>query len=265
MRWRRWRDYEPRPRRPKASRLSTQDLEKLARQLNAAVSRSPVLTGLGVHVRAARGRFYVERDLGDRQLSWGRITPVVERGPLLLERERRADQWYEVARGGVQKIIKTIAGDTRGTFHGLGHLDAALRAASRAERPCRVEPRGEDFVDVDSGQPCSAPEALFHYFGVPLQVLTQPRAWYAYHRTPFIVEHTPDRTRVLVRFCSGSLTGGAIVGTCLYVRHDPEPGTADGVSAAAPVWAAYTIRPNASTDIAAAESWLRKRKWRSWS
>ena len=51
MGWGRHRDYAPRPRRPKANRLSQEELEKLARQMNAAVGRSPVLTGLGVQVR----------------------------------------------------------------------------------------------------------------------------------------------------------------------------------------------------------------------
>ena len=264
MGWGRHRDYAPRPRRPKANRLNQEELEKLARQMNAAVGRSPVLTGLGVQVRAERGRFYVARSAPTRSVVWGRITPVVEDGPLLLECERRTDQWYEVARGGVQKMIKTIAGDTRGTFHGLGYLDTALRQAQRAGRTPRVEPRGEDFVDGDSGKRCSAQEALFLYFGVPLAVLIQPRGWYIYHRTPFIVEYTPDRSRVLVCFCSSSFLGGNIVGTCLYVRHDPAPGSAED-DQESPVWAAYTIRPSASQDITTAEAWLHMRKWRSWS
>ena len=33
MGWGRHRDYAPRPRRPKANRLSQEDLEKLARQM----------------------------------------------------------------------------------------------------------------------------------------------------------------------------------------------------------------------------------------
>jgi hypothetical protein len=46
--------------------LKKDQLEELARKLNAAVNRAPVLAGLGVQVRTARGRFYVERVLGDR-------------------------------------------------------------------------------------------------------------------------------------------------------------------------------------------------------
>ena len=67
MGWRRWRDYEPRPRRPAVTKLNPDQLADLARKLNAAVSRSPVLAGLGVRVRAERGRFYVERVRGDRR------------------------------------------------------------------------------------------------------------------------------------------------------------------------------------------------------
>lgn len=265
MRWRRWSDYEPRPRRPKVTKLNKDQLGDLACKLNAAVSRSPVLAGLGVRVRAERGRFYVERVRGDRAVQWGRITPVVNDGPLLLECEGRSNQWYEVARGSLPKVVKTLARDSRGTFHGLGELDASLRAAKRGLTRQEVRPAGDGFVYAATRRPCTAQEASFHYFGLPLDVLIQPRIWYIYHRTPYIVEYTPDHSRVLVRFCGGTLSGDSILGTCLYARHGPEP-DADAPDVGEQArWAAYTIRPNASDTIAAAEAWLIKRKWKPWT
>jgi hypothetical protein len=85
MGWRPWQDYAPRPKR-----LGREELEQLARQMTAAVDRSPVRSGLGVRIRTQRGRFYVERGAGERAVRWGRITPVLENGPLLLECERGA-------------------------------------------------------------------------------------------------------------------------------------------------------------------------------
>ena len=40
-------------------------------------------------------------------------------------------------------------------------------------------------------------------------------------------------------------------GTCLYALVDGH-------------WSCYSIRPNASADITAAETWLRKRSWQAW-
>ena len=42
------------------------------------------------------------------------------------------------------------------------------------------------------GETCSAQEALFHYFGLPLDVLVEPSEWYSYHRKPTIVEANKD-------------------------------------------------------------------------
>ena len=48
---------------------------------------------------------------------------------------------------------------------------------------------------------------------------------------------------MLVRFGAMSSSGESFGGTCLY---------------------AYRIRPSESRDIASAETWLAKRKWRQW-
>lgn len=110
-------------------RLGTEQQAELLRKLTAEIKRSPLLAGLDVQVRSGRGRFYVERRLDQGPELWARITPLAEGGQLLLERERRQNRWYGVARGGAKKLIAAIAGDTVGTFHGLGSIDASLREA----------------------------------------------------------------------------------------------------------------------------------------
>ena len=57
--------------------------------------------------------------------------------------------------------------------------------------------------------------------------------------------------RVLVRFTAESWSGESFGGTCLYLKRLGD-------------WAAYTIRPNQSQNIANAEAWLVKRNWKSW-
>src|SRR5438067_7817180 len=117
MRWR--RNWSVRPPRPKVHHLPAGEQKKLLAQMAKEIARSPVLSGFGIQVRFLRGRFYVERPLPSGVEVWARITPLTD--DLLLEVERRS--WKEVARGLAQKLIKVIAGDTRGTFHGLGSLD----------------------------------------------------------------------------------------------------------------------------------------------
>ena len=91
------------------------------------VAASPVLEGIGLQVRVQRGRIYLERRLGEGDEAgveaWGRITPLAGSNALLLEQERHRGSWCEIDRGSARKLIKTIAGDTKGTFHGLGALD----------------------------------------------------------------------------------------------------------------------------------------------
>ena len=94
-------------------------------------------------------------------------------------------------------------------------------------------------------------EVEYHYFGLPICVIAQPAAWYSRHRTPHIVECSEDRTRVLVRFIASSWSGETFGGTCLYLKQEG-------------AWKAYTIRPNQSDNIAAAERWLIRRRWRPW-
>lgn len=149
--------------------------------------------------------------------------------------------------------MQFVAGDTKGTFHGLGALDKSLRNATKLglER-LPVTPRGSgEFVYVETGKPCSVQEILYHFFGLPIHVIAQPSGWYSCHRTPEIVEVSGDRARVLVRFTAVSWSGESFGGTCLYLNRDER-------------WGAYTIRPNQSQSIATAEAWLVKRNWKSW-
>jgi hypothetical protein len=220
------------------------------------IASSPVLIGLGLHVRSQRGRFYLERPLGEGDSAgveaWGRITPLADSNDLLLEHEHRRGSWSEYERGSVGKLIRAVAGDTRGTFHGLGSLDKALRRAGKGLERLPVKRDGKTrFVYAEGGETCSVQEALFHYFGLPLDVLVEPSEWYSYHRTPTIVEANKEKGRVLVRFGAMSGSGEDFGGTCLYARRDGR-------------WAAYRIRPSESRDIATAEAWLEKRKWREW-
>ena len=188
------------------------------------------------------------------------------RGQYLLEREGRRSQYYEIAEGGVKKVIGAIASDTAGTFHGLGSLDAPLRKGSDCgDNEVVATAVGDDqlplFVDSKTARKCSAQEALHLFFGIPVEVLIEPRDWYVRHRRPVIMEYSPDHTRVLVQFCQTSLSGGAIIGTCLYLQHSAEESDAEPP---APEWNAYTIRPSASDTIASAEGWIIKRKWNPW-
>jgi hypothetical protein len=244
MRWR--RNWSARPPRPKVRRLSADEQEKLLAQMAKEIARSPVLSGFGIQVRFLRDRFYVERATPSRVEVWGRITPLVDE--MLLEVERRS--WNEVARGSAQRLIKVIAGDASGTFHGLGFLDNSLRNPGQGLTRLPMKLEGNKFIYTDTGEGCTVQEALFHFFGLPIGVIAQPVVWYSYHRTPRIVECAKDRTRVLVRFTAASLSG-SFGGTCLYAQRNG-------------FWGAYPIRPNESGSIASAEAWLVKRKWKAW-
>ena len=254
MRWQRrhWPEREP---RPSARTLSDEEKTKLLATMTKEVAASPVLTGLQLQVRSQRGRFYLERLLGEGDTAgvevWGRITPLADSADLLLEQEGRKGSWSEIARGSARKLIKTIASDIKGTFHGLGALDKVLRQVGKGLERVPVKQDGTAFVYAESGEVCSPQEALFHCFGLPLHVLVEPSEWYSYHRKPMIVEGSEDRSRVLVRFGAVSWSGESFGGTCLYACRDGR-------------WGAYRIRPSESRDIASAEAWLVRRKWQQW-
>lgn len=253
MRWGRdrWPGYIA---RPKLRRLTEKDLNEILAAMTRAVAASPVLLYLRVRVRSLRGRFYVERGSNDDEIPkvLGRITPLLEATDiLLLEVQGRSRSWREVAQGSAATLIRAIASDTKGRFHGLGSVDEVLRKSGKGLSRLPVQLKGKcQFVYTETGAVCTAQNALFHYFQLPLEVIAEPAVWYSYHRTPRIVEFSEDRTRVLVRFMAESLSG-TFGGTCLYAQQNEK-------------WAAYRIRPSESRDIASAEAWLVKRKWKEW-
>jgi len=252
MRWRRqWREREP---RPQVRRLSDDQKKRFLRIFSEGISSSPVLTTLNIRVRARRGRFYIERIWNDDEAdieTVGRVTPLISPAALLLEVERSKNDWFQVKRGPARKIIETIAEDTTGTFHGLGALDQSLKNGKGRKGRREVEMREDQkFFDKQTGEECTVQEALYHFFGVPIDVIAEPRVWYWYHRRPQIVEVSEDRQKVLVEFLAMSLRG-SFGGRCLYTIKDN-------------AWGAFIIRPNQSGSIPLAMRWLEKRKWRDW-
>lgn len=247
-----------RPARPKARSLKADEAEQVTATLQAAIDCSPVLRALGLHVRSLRSRFFLEWrwDPVDRpeEVSYGRITPLEEPpGELLLEVPYGRNQWSRAGTGSPEQLMRLVAGDTKGTFHGLGALDKWLRHAAKTghKRLPVLQSNPSEFTYAESGKPCSAQETLYHFFGLPIYIIAQPNGWYSCHRTPRIVEFSEDRTRVLVRFTATSWSGETFGGTCLYLRRGER-------------WGAYTIKPNQSHDIAMAEAWLARRNWASW-
>jgi len=239
--------------------LKADETERITAKLKAAIEESPVLMALGLQTRCLRSRFHLEwrwdpLDNPAEVSTYGRITPLDKSpGELLLEAPCGENQWSRVGAGSPKKIIGLVAGDTKGTFHGLGTLDKSLRAAAKAglERMAVTEGKPRHFLYTESGKPCSVQEVLYHFLGLPIHVIAQPSGWYSYHRTPDIEEFSEDRTRVLVRFTAESWSGETFGGTCLYLKREDR-------------WGAYPIKPNQSESITVAEAWLRKRNWVSW-
>src|SRR5208282_2695175 len=108
MRWRR-RDWPEREPRPEARTLLDEEKTTLLATMTKEVAASPVLMGLGLQVRSQRGRFYLERPLGEGDSggveAWGRITPLADSADLLLEQEGRKGSWSEIGRGSAHTLI----------------------------------------------------------------------------------------------------------------------------------------------------------------
>lgn len=107
------------------------------------------------------------------------------------------------------------------------------------------------FYYIDSKKECRVQEVLFHYFGVPISVIAEPREWYVYHRTPHIREINKNNDKILIGFTSFSSLGDGFGGTCLYMKKDGK-------------WVVFTIKPNQDTSINSSVLWLEKRKWKDW-
>lgn len=117
------RPWPERQARPEARTLTADEQMKLLGAMTREILASPVLTGLGLRIRLRQGRYYLECRYTEADtevtVSWGRITPLADPPTLLLEQERGRGLWSEIARGSGSKLMRRIAGDTRGTFHGL--------------------------------------------------------------------------------------------------------------------------------------------------
>ena len=170
-----------------------------------------------------------------------------------MEVENQRSGWREIARGTAGRLLKTIAEDTKGTFHGLGTLDRSIRKAWQRglDRLEIVRKENIHFVYAETGKECTVQEVLFHALNVPIDVIAEPREWYAYQRKPEIAEVSEDGTKVLVHFVAYNMSYGEFSGTCLYAVVGGR-------------WQAFTIKPNQSGSIEEALAWLEKRKWRAW-
>ncbi len=251
---RRWPERIP---RPKVRRLADAERTQILRTLEKGISASPLLSVFGIKVRVARGRFYIERQRqGEKSETCievlGRFTPLAgAKKELLREAERRRGNWFEVARGQAAKLIRVVASDTRGTFHGLGSLDASLRRLEEGQQrlPMIVDDSGKSvYADTDEG--CSVQEALFHYLGLPIEVIAKPSG------TRITAGRGLSRRARTARGCWCGSRQIACRERSSAVLACMLSGRATG--------GAHTIKPSESQTIAQAEAWLVKRKWRAW-
>lgn len=217
-----WRDRSraARPKRPKRAKLPREALERLRDRTIAFIDESIVLRALVEDVQLARGRLYLWYQPDDLI---ARLTPLSRR-TLLLEAPW-GDAWTGACRGPLTDVLAALEADTRGTFHGLGAL-------------------ATDEHDDDT----PAQVTLHRELGIPIDVLAEPRDWYARHRVPNIAEVGDDCA--LVRFVAET-AATRFHGTCLYARRAGE-------------WGCYTVKPSASKDIASAVNWLSARDWVDW-
>ncbi len=219
-----WRgDWPQRVPRPKLYKMTPEALAELRARADRFIARSALLRELGVVVRIARGRLYVERDKEDDGCEViARITPL-SGTVLLLESEGPRGGFREDARGSVAVVLKALERDRFDTIHGLG-MFAPRRGA---------------------GAP-SVQATLREKLGIPFAVLAEPREWYAMKRTPVLVEMDETRGRALVRFESlGPF--GRFHGTGLYAKIEGK-------------WGFDEVPPRASASIASAEAWLQKER-----
>jgi len=250
----RGRDWPEKIARPKAKKLSKEEKEKILVAMDKSIKFSPVLMALNFRVRSLRGRFYYEQTFPNSCVEVaGRITPLeMPKDNLLLEVEFGHGNWKEIAKGKIRTITNAISTDKKGTFHGLGVLDKSIRVAKKSgiDKLKIVRKENDSFYYPDNDEKCGVQEILFHYFGVPISTVAEPREWYAYHRTPRIRE-IGESNHILVDFMSMSRYGDDFGGTCLYTNKSGQ-------------WDFFRIRPNQSTTIDSSIFWLEKRKWKDW-
>jgi hypothetical protein len=256
MRWQ--RNWSDRPKSPKARKPFYEEKEAVLTAINNGIKSSPVLSALNIRAKSSRGRFYYERTFSDSgTFNIGRVTPLQDTGDnFLLEVEYGKGQWKQIAKGKIRTITNSVSSDKLGTFHGLGELDKSIRRAKKQglEKLKMKKDDGLSFSYLDSDEKCTVQEILFPYFDVPILIISEPRQWYAYHRTPHIRE-IENKDKILVDFMSYSIDGGGFGGKCLYIKRNNEWNNE---------WNAYGIRPNQSETIKSSVLWLEKRKWKGW-
>lgn len=248
--------WPARPARPEVRKLEVPETQAVVETLTEAIQASPVLTALGFRLQARRGRFYYESDpdgTGDFFVV-ARVTPLTnEAGDFLLEVERSSGTWSEAFKGAIRGVGECVAGDSEGTFHGLGRLDASIRKTAQANLSRLVVERRKPraYYAGSTKSRLSVVEVLFHVFEVPMSVIAKPRGWYQYHRKASLCEVDEVEQRILVAFTAESGSGESFGGRCLYCQH-------------AGKWDAFRIKPNQSATIASSLSWLEQRAWKSW-
>ena len=242
--------------RPAVRKLEAQETQAVVDSLTAALQASPVLTALRYRIQARRGRFYYESEgdvVGD-YVGVARVTPLAdEAASFLLEVEQGSGSWRNVYKGTVRGVGKCVGGDSEGTFHGLGRLDASIRKAVADKRSRLLFEKSKPlhYHSVSTGKVFSVPEVLFHVFEVPIPVIAEPSGWYQCHRKPNLCEVDETEKRILVEFTAETFMGESFGGRCLYCRHDGR-------------WNAFRIKPNQSASIVSSLAWLEKRAWKPW-
>jgi hypothetical protein len=224
-----WKDTWPeREPRPKLARLTQAQKELFLNSLQEGIATSPVLSALALRVRSLRGRFYLDKPWyapeEDAEMEMvARVSPRSRtKDHFLLDAQKTNGNWYEVMQGTIEEVLHALAYDTRGTFHGLGALEKSLREtdvpATRRDIDVHDNYRG---VYRETGEECTVPEVLYHVYGVPIPVIAEPREWYAYHRTPKIVEVNDDRSQITVEFTKMDMYYGREHGdACVYAQRN---------------------------------------------
>ncbi len=208
-------------------------------------------------MRFARGRFYLERTTSygvrmEKEVV-ARVTPLSDPPCALLLESGDGQCWHAIKQGKPVTISRTLTQQGAEIFYGLGALDAKLREDLKLnfKNNREMDQDNNEFRYRETGEIGSVQEALYYYFGLPVDVIAEPSDWYAYRRHPVIVEVSDDALAILVRFSATSLNGSSFGGTCLYIFREEQ-------------WHVYKIRPNQSATLSSALQWLEKRKWQGW-
>ena len=174
---------------------------------------APVLKHLSLEVTPKGQHFLLEYQY-EGTVTMARVTPM-EGSPAYALEYMSEIGWALYGQGTPNRLIKLLSNDTLGTFHGLGGIDQALRNSS-GENPEIVQSGTGMFTYKSTGFQCSLQEALYFYYDLPLEVIMEPREWYALHAVPSLLDTGMNDRRLLVRFCDRKAAGAKIIGHVLY-------------------------------------------------